>query len=359
MSFVQKALARLVAVIRRSTFLIDRRDTRQVYAEIVSDVRQRTLRQILIMFELARYRVLLRARPSRWTLSLAGELRWHRNVRLVWWNPMPFGVPILCTDDPRRNTSNKRNSQKIIHLHYYFAPSLDLAPGHFAMPFTMHPQIYGQYREHERLEKHRLATRRMRLLFAGGSLEECYNDPLTGSLFGMLTRHQALEYLQTRNELKKVSSQGELERLLQGEYWNGFVLIAPHFRINQERWLDLISRADFLLCPPAVSPMCHNAVEAMAVGTIPFTNYPEWFSPPLSPRVNCVAFSSADELKSAYDAILRMTDEQIGSLREQVIQYYAEHLDLERCVHRLLEWPERDVHLHVLNPQVVLKGRWK
>src|SRR3990167_5062911 len=58
-----------------------------------------------------------------------------------------------------------------------------------------------------------------------------------------------------------------------------------------------LSMFDFFLAPPGVQmPLCHNIIEAIAVGTIPFTNYYNWFEVPLEDGKNCIAFNDEKEL---------------------------------------------------------------
>ena len=50
--------------------------------------------------------------------------------------------------------------------------------------------------------------------------------------------------------------------------------------------------------------MCHNAIEAMAVGTVPVLEYASLFSPPLEHGVNCIDLSSFEDIDDAIKEIL-------------------------------------------------------
>src|SRR5258705_530088 len=99
-------------------------------------------------------------------------------------------------------------------------------------------------------------------------------------------------------------------------------------RINQRNWLRNVFLADFFFFPPGVifAWSC-NLVEAMAVGTIPITNYPEWLFPPLRHGINALTFSTVEELGDAIDFARRMSDTQIAEMRSNVIAFYQSHLD--------------------------------
>lgn len=93
-------------------------------------------------------------------------------------------------------------------------------------------------------------------------------------------------------------------------------------------YVDALSRADFFICPPGwLMPHSHNLIEAMSVGTIPVTNYADYMRPPLTPDVNCLAFSTLDELEVVIGRALNMQPQEIATLRSGVISYYDEYLD--------------------------------
>jgi hypothetical protein len=342
---VKRATRAVVNVLKHSTFTLPRGEHR-IFLEINEPITTRTLREILILFGVSGYNVFLRARLHRRTLAAGDLFKWHRNLKLIWRDPVLRGATIVCTDKQKLNWQNE--GSKVINLRYDYNPYLRLAPGHFAMPKLMHPQIYVQYRAHERLEEYRHSTRKIKLFFAGNWDEADYNLPIYSELFGKLTRCQILEFLQNKRLVRVIKGHRELESLLSGAYWNGFALLDKSARINQEQWLSTVSKADFFLCPPGgVVPCCHNSVEAMAVGTIPLINYPDWLFPNLTHGVNCMTFSTFDELERALDEIHQMSEAEIINLRKQVIDYYSQHLDPQRFVDRLVKHPGNQVYLHI------------
>jgi hypothetical protein len=341
----KRATRAVVNILKHSTFTLERGE-HHVFLEINEPIRIKTLREILILFDISGYNVFLRARLNRRTLIVGNLFEWHRNLKLVWRDPVLLGATIVCTDKQKLNWQDE--GSKVINLRYDYNPYLRLAPGHFAMPIPMHPQIYVQYRAHERLEEYRYPTRKVRLFFAGNWYKKGEYLPIYQGLFGKLTRHQILEFLQNRELVCIIKSHQELESLLSGAYWNGFALLDKSARVNQREWLSTISRADFFLCPPGgVLPWCHNCVEAMAVGTIPLINYPDWFFPNLTHRVNCMTFSTFDELERALDEIRQMSEVEIARMRKQVIDYYSQYLDPQRFVDSLVKYPDNQICLHI------------
>jgi len=128
---------------------------------------------------------------------------------------------------------------------------------------------------------------------------------------------------------------------------NGFVnkcvLTASHeIRIEPENWLDTLAMADFFLSPPGiVMPMCHNIIEAMAVGTIPITNYPEWLDPPLRHMEDCLVFDQRADLVARLRAALALDQGEIARLRRNVISYYGAHMRPDTFIEREERHPDR------------------
>jgi len=133
-------------------------------------------------------------------------------------------------------------------------------------------------------------------------------------------------------------------------YVNKFVLPgSPDVRISQKKWLPVLSMFDFFLAPPGVQmPLCHNIIEAIAVGTIPFTNYYNWFEVPLEDGKNCIAFNDEKELLQGIHRILNMSKDQIKEMRENVILYYKNYLNPEAFVNRIYDSSSDNIHVSVI-----------
>lgn len=207
------------------------------------------------------------------------------------------------------------------------------------MPFPMHPM---QSRlERDRLLALRASDRKMRVFFSGDT--EHYRRVWVRYPKIKLPREPIVQaVIQRLAEARILVEDGaELKRLLDGPYLNRMVLTASsHVRVEFEDWMPTLARADFFLSPPGiVMPMCHNIIEAMAVGTIPITNYPEWLDPPLQPGINCLAFDTEDDLISVIHQALAMRSEEITAMRERVVDYYERHLRPDLFIARVEAHP--------------------
>jgi hypothetical protein len=316
-----------------------------VFVDFEQPIPIRTMRELLILFSQGGYSIWLRGKFNRWFLHVGEDLTWHDGTYLAWRSPLPASNLTVCTDSTQ--SLNLPGFRKVIHLHYDYSPKLSLPDGHFAIPLPMHPQLYVEYHEVERLETYRSNRRRLRILFSGNCDEDGYDQPIIKELYRKLSRLEIMKAIQSYGWGRWTSETRLVELLKLNDYQNEFLLLGPEVRINQRNWLKTVSESDFFLCPPGiVFAWSYNLVEAMAVGTIPITNYPEWLFPPLKHGVNALTFSTITELGQALDFARRMSDAQIAQLRKNVIAYYETHLTLKPFVKRLMDHPASVVHLH-------------
>lgn len=316
-----------------------------VFIDLERPIPIRSMRDLLILFSQGGYPIRLRGKFNRWFLNVGEDLTWHDGTDVAWGSPPAASNLTLCTDSSQ--VLRRNGFRKLIYLHYDYSPKLRLADNHFAMPLPMHPQLYTEYHEIEHLEVYRSNRRRLRILFSGNCDEQGYDQPIFRDVYGKLSRLEIVNAIRAHGWGKCISD-GRLSELLdQSDYHNEFFLLHPRTRINQGQWLSTVSKSDFFLCPPGVVfAWCCNLVEAMAVGTIPITNYPEWLFPPLRHGVDALTFSTVPELRDAIDLARRMSQAQIAEMRRNVITFYQAHLAMKPFVRRLMEHPSPIVHLH-------------
>jgi hypothetical protein len=204
------------------------------------------------------------------------------------------------------------------------------------MPYPMHPLHYGPDLQN-RLESARNMQRKSRIFFSGDT--ENYKRNRIRYPAPKLTRIQVVDTIMERlgDNVLEISDADKFNTLMEGEYVNKCVMLDnTKFRVEADSWLESISIGDFFLCPPGyVMPMCHNVIEAMAVGTIPIINYPEWLNPNLEDGVNCIAFNDEDDLEAKIIRALGMRQEEIKEMKSNVIEYYKRHLDPQGFISKL------------------------
>ena len=226
-----------------------------------------------------------------------------------------------------------------------FAPYWLRAP--VIAPYGMHP-AQAMRATPEALERLRASPRRMRVLFAGDSKGYIRNRARYPG--PKLPRLEVLTTLKERlgDAIATVSNTQQIELLCESGFANRFVLSDSGSGIAPSEWLPTLAKADFFLCPPGiVMPMCHNVVEAMAVGTIPLISYPEWLHPNLEHLTNCIVFDGKDDLVEKMRLALSMPESQVQAMRAKVVDYYESHLLPEVVVGAIESRPEREVTLLV------------
>ena len=210
------------------------------------------------------------------------------------------------------------------------------------MPYPVHPVHTGSDLQ-DRLQKYRASERKMRVFFSGdreGYIRNRIRYPKP-----KLARLDVINaILQGMGErVLPVQGEADLDSACSGGYVDKCLIMdQSQSRIHETRWLQTLATSDFFLCPPGfVMPMCHNTVEAMAVGAIPIINYPEWFDPHLEHRKNCIAFEDKVDLLDKLNEVLQMDANEIARMRRQVVDYYDNRLAPESFVRRI-ESSEKD-----------------
>jgi len=287
----------------------------------------RLLFSLLNAFAGSGYRILLFDCLPREHLNRYGQLAYSlKQVTLTDAVPPDTAGMIYLFDSEDRSIGGLAWRKKVQVKFDVFSPYWFTEP--IFLPFPVHPAHAGPTLAN-RLKESRASARSMRIFFSGdtkGYVTNRIRYPKE-----KLPRLQAINTIQERmgDKLLLIKEQDDLEQLYtSGRYTNKFVLLdSDRLRIDDQKWLWSVAQADFFLCPPGyVMPMCHNAIESMAVGTIPIINYPEWFDPSLTHLRDCVTFDSKGDLINKLNAVLEMGDQEIADLRERVIDYYENHL---------------------------------
>ncbi len=223
------------------------------------------------------------------------------------------------------------------------------------MPFPMHPMQSGV--TPDELEALRASEREVRVFFSGDT--EHYRRVWIRYPKPKLPREQIIHTVMERlaDDLILLNDTDELAGLYRAGYTNRCAFTASStVRIEFADWLPTLARADFFLSPPGiVMPMCHNITEAMAVGAIPITNYPEWLDPPLRHGHDCLVFEDEDDLIANLKTAMEMDAAQIAEMRANVLNYYQTHLRPEGFVSRIESSPDRNLPILMYTERNVAK----
>lgn len=204
------------------------------------------------------------------------------------------------------------------------------------LPFALHP-VQSTPDIQNRLYKFRSNSRRFKIFFSGDT--KGYTKNRIQYPKAKLSRLEIIKTIQKGmgSDLLVVNDQPGLGSLYNMRYLNKCVIVDTNsVWIENSNWLNTLSRADFFISPPGyVMPMCHNIIEAMALGTIPITNYPEWFDPSLTHMKNCIIFDDRKDLIDKLKMALAMKTEKIVEMRAAAEHYYDTYLKPDRIVGRI------------------------
>jgi hypothetical protein len=255
---------------------------------------------------------------------------------------------ILVTQKRRDPLPEGYRKQLVIKTSGAFDP----AAGEVSFPFTLHPNSYDA-RDDLGLDAYRAITKRWRLFFSGACHSRYYDTSWIREHFGKVPRSTVVEILDLEfagDRTLRLDADAELEAIMARQF-EGFVLgevTDATTPIPSHRWLEALARAVVFIAAPGVSyPVCHNIIEAMAVGTVPLTEYPEQFDPPLSDGENCLVYRGEDGLASRAREIVQAPAESLAALSRGAVEYYDRHLSPTGFVGRIEADPRSTLTVHL------------
>jgi len=254
---------------------------------------------------------------------------------------------LLITD--KWYSSLARKAKKIITVNYQ--PDYPISAACFPMPFPMFPPIYAAQQDLH-LENYRQQPRQWQIFFGGDAEREKYNKKSIRKIYAKLSRAQLLDSL-TKILIPEhiIELQNDAERYsMEEKPHTGLVVMnTRQCKVAPENWLGTLARARFFLaCPGVRYPMSHNLIEAMAVGSVPITQYPEMFFPPLEDGKNCLTFNNETELQTAITKAMTMSEPTLSAMAKAATNYYDNYLAPTASIHRLLNHKPNYISLRLL-----------
>lgn len=252
-----------------------------------------------------------------------------RNLKLISRLPSNTKDYIYCFDSIRKDLLS-HEWRRLIYINIRKDFSFHLG-NVIQMPFYMFPLVYSN-RLDEKLEIYRKAKRKLKVFFGGNIDSTYYNDEAFKQCYpGQLTRLEGVNaVLESGHNVQLINDYKIINAAFKkNSYLNKFIILKTNFpfKITPVNWMALLSRCDFFMCfSGAAYPMCHNAIETMAVGSIPILSYAHWFDPPLEHGRNAIIFSGRNDLINKIKYVLQIPQEKILNLRRSVIEYYNDYL---------------------------------
>jgi hypothetical protein len=249
----------------------------------------------------------------------------------------------LLTDRPLSTFPSGVQRQIVVKTSGRYQP----ARGERAFPFTLHPSALHLETDTD-LERLREMPRPWRLFFGGACSQGSYDTHWIRREFGKVPRSRVLEIISEELPTIAPSSPEEVHDLLTGEA-PGLVWVPESAAsIPPEKWLEVLAHAAVFPAAPGVSyPMCHNIIEAMAVATVPLTEYPEQFDPALRHGENCLVYSGEKDLRSRVSEIAVMTPDVLSKMGRAAAEYYDRHIAPDGFIRSLECDPRSTITLHI------------
>lgn len=229
------------------------------------------------------------------------------------------------------------------------------------IPYFLHPRIY-KLDIISSLGEFRAKQRKMRIFFGGNTIKSGYDWQSFKKKYNQLNRYEAINAVLGAGDkrIKAVENTKRFYKLLNGDKYINECYIFQTDRvppIAARDWLNIVSKSDFFLCFSGTDmPMCHNAIESLAVGTIPIISYPDWFFPPLEHRKNAILYSGKEDLFSKVKEVFEMSMYEIEAMRKNAIEYYENNLSRASFMNRF-ETSSAKVNTIMLHPRLICSDR--
>jgi hypothetical protein len=254
---------------------------------------------------------------------------------------------LLITDKWYSNLAH--SAKKIVTVNYQ--PDYQTGDACFPMPFPMFPPLYAAQQDLH-LEAYRQQPRQWQIFFGGDAEPGKYNKKSIRKIYAKLSRAQLLDYL-TQSLVPEyiIELQSDVaQHSVKEKQHTGLVIMnTRQCKVAPEDWLGTLARARFFLaCPGVRYPMSHNVIEAMAVGSVPITQYSEMFFPPLEDGKNCLTFNNETELLTAIIKAMAMSETEIAAMSQAAIDYYENYLAPTASIQRLLNHKPEHISLRLL-----------
>jgi len=268
----------------------------------------------------------------------------------------PFGI--VNSDLFLFNRDTDDRPRKSIHINFdVFGEGASASEADLFFPIMFHPNFLTETVLHDIGSCTLNTDRKIRVFFAGNIDEATYNKKRTADVFKIHTRYEIIQFVRehfSADELYEPKSLSDLKEGIAASAFSQKIVLCDteRFKIPQDEWFEILSKADFFLSPPGVlQPYCHNTVEAMAVGTIPILQYPNIYKPALQDRFNAVVFSDLPDLeRQLKNLLLRKDDGKENTMHEQAKLYYERYLSPSAFKNQLikfLEGPRKQTELYV------------
>ena len=220
-----------------------------------------------------------------------------------------------------------------IHLNpAYFAPT---HATEFHVPMCQHPTMYDENIDDLQFETERVNS----LAFAGDFRSSLYHKPTLLQHFGHLNRIELLKVIQQQFDSVII-----LQTNATQDFKEHCVYIADNatVRFDQKAYRKYLASFDFFLALPGIHmPICHNIVEAISLGTIPFVHqaYAKHMHPPLEHMKTAFIYNDFNQINVSITQLLSLDPSAVESMRKNVLDLYQNHFAPQAVINDIKSHP--------------------
>lgn len=207
----------------------------------------------------------------------------------------------------------------------------------FHIPMSFHPLMY-----HQDLWNAKSAPGKNRIhsLFCYGNFDEKAYLEIERTGFGLMNRHTLHEFFQRQSDFILIKDKKHLTQIIAEQPVGKYVFAEKYvYPLPMAEVQNTLSGFRFFLCcPGVVMPLCHNVIEAMAVGTIPVIQqeYAQVMYPNLEHGKNAVIFQNIEDLKDILEnRLFKISENDLNRMSDNVFQYYSDFLSPESVTENL------------------------
>lgn len=240
---------------------------------------------------------------------------------------------------PKSGNYIEFNDQNISPDYFCFLQNNRSSINEYYIPLGQHPYAYLKGYWNEKVDL--TGERKKALFFAGNFSKQNYNRSENFKLFNVNNRLEIKNSLDLNENFHFLSTQKQLDDFLKDNLDHKIIFINRQGGngVEPNRMRYYLSRFDFFFAlPGSVMPLCHNIIEAMSAGCIPFlqTGYAKVMRPPLTDGEECISFENLDEIPGKINALFSLSQKEINSMREKVLDYHDKFLNPSGVVGELI-----------------------
>lgn len=173
-----------------------------------------------------------------------------------------------------------------------------------------------------------------------GNFSESYSNGINEKLFNVNNRYSLKKIIESSKFFKKLDLKDEID-FFNNLTDDSIFLIdrLSEYQVSQDKLFYFLSKFNFFFALPGLyMPICHNIIEAMSVGTIPFLQkgYANAFQPQLKNGVNCITFKGTEDLFERIEFLFSLDPNTIIKLQDGVKQFYMDNLSSKKIVFNLV-----------------------